>query len=95
MDADIPEESPEAKAMKALASTIQMVSVREAATELMVRALFHTHPNQQLARTYAERMLGQTLAQPHFVLNPEAGKLLKSTVEFLMQPGPPEVKEAE
>lgn len=79
--------------LKKLGETIELVAARSAANELIVRALFHTHPNLDAARTYAERMLGQTLAQPHYVLNPQHAKTLRETVTFLMTPGPREQPE--
>ena len=77
------------ESLKKLTDTMELIAARNAATELMVRALLHTHPNREAAQTYAERMLGQSLAQPGMVLNPAGAAYAKAAFAFLMQPPPP------
>lgn len=78
----------DSESLKKLTDTMEKVAARSAAVELMVRALLHTHPNQKEAQLYAERMLGQSLAQPGLVLNPSGAANMKAAMAFLMQPPP-------
>lgn len=75
------------------AGTPEFFAVRQVAAELMLRALFQMHPNRALVQTYLERMLGQTLAQPYFVLNKGAAALMKSTLSAMQDPPIPEAPE--
>ncbi|MBJ2162896.1 hypothetical protein IHV84_02765 [Acidovorax sp. IB03] len=66
----------------------EFFAARQVATELMVRALFHMHPNKELVQTYLERMLGMTLVQPGMLKNPEMAALVKQVIASFVEPGP-------
>lgn len=76
---------------KPVAGTPEFFAARQVASELMIRALFHLHPNKALVETYLERMLGQTLVQPYFLLNPGVAVLVKETIAGFVGPGPQEI----
>lgn len=78
---------------KPSAGSPEFFASRQVASELMIRALFQMHPNKALVETYLDRMLGQTLVQPYFVLNPGAADLVKETLESMRLPAPQEPPE--
>ena len=74
------------EAFKTLLGTVEFIGSRLAATELVTRALWVTHPNPQAALTYLERHLGQTLAQPQLLDNPKISAAVREYVENLTRP---------
>ena len=75
---------------KPAAGTPEFFAARQIASEIMIRALFHMHPNKELVQTYLERMLGMTLVQPGLVMQPGVAALVKEVVAGFVEPGPPE-----
>lgn len=72
------------------AGTPEFFAARQVASELMIRALFHLHPNKALVETYLDRMLGQTLVQPGLLMQPGAAALVKQVIAGFVAPGAPE-----
>lgn len=76
----------ETEAFKTLCDTTEFIGSRLAAVELVVRAMWVAHPNQQEAQTYLERHLGQTLVQPQLLDNPKTAAALREYVGRLTHP---------
>ena len=76
----------ETEAFKTLCDTTEFIGSRLAAVELVVRAMWVAHPNQQEAQTYLERHLGQTLVQPQLLDNPKISAAVRECVENLTRP---------
>lgn len=70
--------------------TPELLTAQLIANEIMIRALFQTHPNQIQVETYLDRMLYQILAQPYYILNPGKSRELKDAIERIRAPGPAE-----
>ena len=81
------------KQEKPAAGTPEFFAAQLIAGELMIRALFHLHPHKDQVEIYLDRMLGQTLTQPHYILNPGQAALLKDTLRRIRTPGPAETPE--
>ena len=78
---------------KTLCGTVEFIGSRLSAVELVLRALWVTHPNPQAAMTYLERHLGQTLVQPHMLDDPKLGAALKEYTANLTRPASNESSE--
>ena len=78
---------------KPAAGSPDFFAARQVASELMLRALFQMHPNKEFVETYLDRMLGQTLAQPYFLLHPGSADLVKETLAAMRLPAPSEPPE--
>lgn len=78
---------------KPVAGTPEFFAAQLIAIELMTRALFQLHPNKNQVEIYLDRMLGLTLAQPHYILNPGQAALLKDALHRIRKPGPAEMPE--
>lgn len=76
---------------KVLLRTLELMAARTATCELMLRALFQTHPYREMARDYFESMLGQALAQPSFVTRPEYAEAARETAKLLTELAPPKL----
>ena len=83
----------EDEAFKTLLGTVEFIGARLAATELVTRAMWVAHPNQQEAQTYLERHLGQTLVQPQLLDNPKISAAVREYVENLTRPAPTNLPE--
>jgi len=73
-----------------VAGTPEFFAARQVAAELMIRALFQTHPNKELMQTYLERMLGMALVQPGLLAQPGVAALVKQVIAGFVEPPPPE-----
>jgi hypothetical protein len=81
------------KSDKPEAGTPEFFATQLIANELMTRALFQMHPNKNQVEVYLDRMLGQVLTQPHYILNPGQSALLKEVLDRIRNPGPAETPE--
>lgn len=65
---------------------VEVVSLHLNGLIAVVRAMVHTHPEPNKVREACDQLIGQMLANPAYLKNPDYGVILRSFEESVFQP---------
>ena len=78
--------NPTAKAARDRLGAIETTAIQLYGLTAVVRALLAEHPEQENVRLVFDRLLGQMLAHPGFLAEPDRGIILRDFAATLFQP---------